>query len=84
MKVAELQTVIKDGDGTNHHAFIIISEDGNMKLKCNLCLLERGVAVKTEELVIRNVDGRDLLVCETHKERIDGDKSHEGRADIHN
>jgi len=58
-------------------------EVGDMKLKCNLCLEEKGVAVKTDELVMVTRNGADLLVCNSHKERMDGDRHHETKAYSH-
>lgn len=37
-----------------------------MKLKCNVCLISKGVAKKTNELWLVNWKGRDYLVCSNH------------------
>lgn len=40
-----------------------------MRLRCNLCLkyLCNGASKKTEELWLREIRGRDYLVCEYHR-----------------
>ena len=44
-----------------------VEEVNTMKLKCNFCVIEKGNAVKSDNLYLRQWRGRDYLVCRKHK-----------------
>lgn len=71
----KLLTVRRDGDGTFHQAFIPITEEIDMKLKCTFCVERNGNAVKTDQLFIVSTPTGDKLACMKCKNR------HEGRHD---
>ena len=48
-----------------------------MKLKCTICLIKHGVAVKTDQLFLVTYNGSECLACLSCKEQITGGKPHE-------
>ncbi len=73
----KLNTVRRAGDGAFHQALINIEEDGNMKLKCNLCMKKHGNAVKTDQLLLVTIDGVDYLACIKCVNAVKGGQSHD-------
>ena len=60
-------------------------EVDNMKLRCTLCVREKGSAVATDKLRLKTFRGEDLLVCNRHadwkifKKESTNETRHEGQ-----
>ena len=72
-----LATVRRDGDGVFTQAFIPVTEEIDMKLKCTVCVERYGDAVKTDQLYMVSTIAGDKLVCVKCKERLKGGDRHE-------
>lgn len=77
MNQKQLHTVMREGDGTWLQTYPYIEEDEDMKLKCNLCVERHGNAVKTDQLVIVTIKGRDYMACIKCANQVKGGTSHD-------